>query len=291
MSYPTFLINLEQHKQRRAFMEAQFAALGLPLVRIDAALGADPKVRANAAVASYAALTDGEVGCFESHRRFWQSVVDQNLPGAVVIEDDVVVASDFDELVFPDDVLADADVIKIDQGVRNVGQYGTRKVALSETRSLIRLLGTEFSTGCYFVTNAGARKLLTLSKSYFLPVDRFMFAQETKAFWDLKVWKLDTSAAVQFRLLDPEGEAETEMADSISANRVSGKDKPRGVSFLKQNALRLRRLLDWDMRAIRENRKSRNLANFAKDEPIESRSIAFSSPNQEHVVHAKTLLT
>lgn len=287
MTYPTFLINLDEHAAKRTFMEAQFDALGLPLVRLQAALGRDPAVRAAAAVASYATLTDGEIGCFESHRRFWQRVIDDGLPGAYVIEDDVVVASDYGDLTFSDDILQQADVIKIDQGVRNVGHYGTTAVPISRDRDLVRLLGTEFSTGCYFVTKRGAARLLAASEKYFVPVDRFMFDQDSKTFWTLSVWKLDPSAAVQFRLFDPKAEAETELGDSISANRISGREATPGMTAVKQWTLRARRLLDWDFRRVRQVRRTRNLADFAQSEPVLERAVGFQTKDDAHVAKAR----
>ncbi len=290
MSYPTFLINLDHHARRRAFMERQFEALGVPLTRLGAAMGRDPEVRAQAAVAQYSNLTHGEIGCFESHRWFWTRVLDENLPGAFVIEDDIVVASDFGSWSFPEPLMAQADVIKIDQGVRNVGAYGTTRVELGPGRSLVRLLGTEFSTGCYFVTQKGARRLLAASQDYFVPVDRFMFDQDSKTFWDLEVWKLDPAGAVQLRLFDPESERRSEIGDSISANRMSGVDETPVIDWTRQTALRFRRLRDWDFKAVRESRKAKNIANFAKKETVQSRQIAFHSDSTLHVAAARAAL-
>lgn len=282
MTYPTFLINLEQHTSRRRFMEAQFEALGLPLIRLNAALGRDPEVRATAAVAPYATLTDGEIGCFESHRRFWARVIEDDLPGAFVVEDDVVVASDFGDLVFPDAVLQQAHVIKIDQGVRNVCTYGSTRVDVTEDRALIRLLGTEFSTGCYFVTRAGAEHLLAKSKNYYLPVDRYMFDEMSKVFWQMQVWRMVLAAATQVRLLCPDVDEEGELADSISANRVSGREVTPVMDTVKKWRLRFRRLLDWDFRHVRNARLARELQRFAQSEPLVSDEIGFHSPNDAH---------
>lgn len=291
MSYPVFLINLAHHTQKRAFMDAQFAALGLELERIDAALGADPEVRARADVAPYATLSAGEIGCFESHRRFWSQVVERDLPGAFVVEDDIVVASDFGDLRFPDTVLATADVIKIDQGVRNVGHYGTAGTPISESRQLFRLLGPEFSTGCYFVTRAGAKKLLDLTARYFEPVDRVMFDQDNKTFWALTIWKLAPSAAVQMRLFDPESEQETELGDSISANRLSGREAVPVITRLKRLGMQWRRLRDWDMRGVRKARIEQRMAAFRQQEATEQREIAFETASAEHVTAAQQAFT
>jgi GR25 family glycosyltransferase involved in LPS biosynthesis len=37
----------------------------------------------------------GVIGCYLSHRKFWQLVVDKNLPSAIVFEDDVHLANNF----------------------------------------------------------------------------------------------------------------------------------------------------------------------------------------------------
>eukprot|EP00439_Symbiodinium_sp_Y106_P057730 s1873_g8.t1 len=39
--------------------------------------------------------TKGMVGCFMSHRRIWQKVVDDDLPAVVVLEDDVRLVDNF----------------------------------------------------------------------------------------------------------------------------------------------------------------------------------------------------
>ena len=288
-SYPVYFINLDKHVQRRAFMEAQFDHLGLPLIRMPGALGEDPEVRRHAALAWYASLTHGQIGCFESHRRFWKRVLDEGLPGALVLEDDVAVASDFGRWRFPASVLETCDIIKIDQS-RQVCCYGTQAVSLSEERALRRYLGTEFATGCYFVTNKGAEKLYRASRKYFLPVDRFMFDQDSKTLWSLEVWKLDRAAAVQYRHYMPDNMISGEMEDSISSNKTHGRDLEPGLDRWRLAMTRVRRLLDWDMRRVREARKARGLAAFEETEPTETRRIDFYTATRDHIEAAEEFL-
>ncbi len=40
-------------------------------------------------------LPRGVMGCFLSHRSFWQYVVDNNLSQAIIMEDDVLLAANF----------------------------------------------------------------------------------------------------------------------------------------------------------------------------------------------------
>lgn len=268
-------------------MAQQFAGLSLPFTRISAARGADPQVRAQAACAGFAPLSHGEIGCFESHRRFWAEVVRAKLPGAYVVEDDVVIASDFARLPFAQDLLETVDIIKIDEGVRNRAHYGTRAHDIGPDRSLIRLLGSETSTGSYFVTQRGAQRLLAMSKSYFVPVDRYMFDQESRAFWKLDIWKLDRAAAAQIRLYKPEIE---DPADSISAARIRHGDGTPDITLPRQIAFWLRRLRDWDFSKARKARSAAHMTAFAAHEPIETREIPFFTRADDHILTALATL-
>ncbi|ANB20936.1 hypothetical protein A6F57_08220 [Alteromonas stellipolaris] len=46
----------------------------------------------------YKKLTKGEIGCFLSHRKAWSIIVEQRLPFAIVLEDDVMFEASFRHL-------------------------------------------------------------------------------------------------------------------------------------------------------------------------------------------------
>ena len=285
MRYPVFLINLDRQPGRLRFMQAQLEALGIAPIRIPAVNGRNPVERARSSAAPYAQLSPGEIGCFESHRRIWKRMVDEAVPAAFVVEDDIILASDFAELDFPD---TGADVIKIDAGIGSPSWYGTAAKPVTSRRSLRRLLGTEFSTGCYFITAAGARKLLARSRNYVDPVDRFMFAQTSRAFWAMNVWKLVPAAGRQQQeIIASANPLEAEIADSISGGRHKGLEVYAGTDFWSVQRLRLHRLMHLDLRRFRQHRKRRNLERFRRHEPIEETFIAFESPSLGHVESAR----
>lgn len=288
MRYPVFLINLDRQPGRLRFMQAQLEALGVTPIRVPAVNGRDPAERARAEVAAYAQLSPGEIGCFESHRRLWIQMVKEKIPAAFVLEDDIILASDFASLDFSDDDLAGIDVIKIDAGIGNASWYGTRSRPLTATRSLRRLLGTEFSTAAYFVTASGARKLLARARNYIDPVDRFMFDQTSRTFWSMNVWKLAPPAARQQQEIVTSGSLlDTEIADSISGGRDKGVETTAGTDFWSLQRLRLRRLLDLDIRRLRERRRTRNLERFRQAEPVEEKYLVFESPALDHIEAAR----
>ena len=277
MQLPIFVINLARHPQRYAFMEAQLLALGLTPERLEAANGADPKVRAAAAVASYAPLSDGEVGCFESHRAIWRQVVDRDLPGAFVLEDDVAVASDFGDLAFDAALMESCDLIKLDLWHGTRTWYGTATRPAPGNRHLQRLLGSEYSSGGYFVTRGGAARLLRASKGYLIPVDRFMFDQQSKTFWEMEVWKLAPAAVAQLRFLEPEIEPL-----AVPNHQL--------VPFWDSLRIKLRRLVDFDTRSIRIARIQENMTAFRAVQPVAQMETPFDSPNWDHIDRARALL-
>jgi len=266
-------------------MQRQLSALGVAPIRISATNGHDPAQRAQFSAAPYAYLSPGEIGCFESHRRIWKRIVAEGINGAIIIEDDLIIASDFSELDFTD---TDADLIKIDEGIGIKSCYGSVLKPVTENRSIRRLLGTEYSTGCYFVTLKGARKLLARSNRYIDPVDRFMFDQTSRTLWAMNSWKLVPAAARQQQdVLVAATSLDEEIVDSISGRRSKGVEIAMGNNFWSLQRLRFHRLLHMDLRYFREKRKRRNLEAFQKKESIEESFIPFESPNLEHVYYAK----
>lgn len=287
MPYPIFVINLAHHPKRWEFVAAQLRALGLSATRIEAVNGYDPAIRAQAAAASYAPLAAGEIGCFESHRKIWRRVVDEDLPAAVVLEDDVAIAADFAELNFPETVLKAADVIKLDQSCARESWYGATEIALPGTRHLQRLLGSEMSTGGYLVTRRGAERLLGLASNYILPVDDFMFSAMSKPFWKLEVWKLAPAAVVQLHMLKAVEGLQAEMQDRIQQKSRVERAAGSGPGLAAALAFRLRRLLDRDVRFQRQARQQRHMEAFRAAEGILRADIPFASSGMEHVARAE----
>lgn len=101
-----FVIHLARATQRRAHVAALRRLSPVPLEVVDAVDGAKLSDAAIAAV--YASegilqprypfeISKGEIGCFLSHRKAWQAIVDSGADAALVFEDDAVVDPD----IFP----------------------------------------------------------------------------------------------------------------------------------------------------------------------------------------------
>lgn len=106
-SIPIFVINLPQSTDRKAFMQAQCKSVDISLIFIDAVNGKDISksdieryVEQDTAKKLFGReLLLGEIGCALSHKKIYQKMVDENIPYAVILEDDAVVKEVFNEVI------------------------------------------------------------------------------------------------------------------------------------------------------------------------------------------------
>jgi len=96
LSWPIFVISLKRAVQRRVASRQALDAIGLPFEFFDAVEGVrlDDATVARVYDAKLNALqykrplSLPEIGCYLSHYELWRRIVDDNLEGAVILEDD-----------------------------------------------------------------------------------------------------------------------------------------------------------------------------------------------------------
>jgi glycosyl transferase family 25 len=96
LAWPIYVISLKRSAQRRAASKRALDALGLAFAFFDAVDGAsldDAEVAkaydANLNARQYKRpLSRPEICCYLSHHTLWRRIVDENLEGAVILEDD-----------------------------------------------------------------------------------------------------------------------------------------------------------------------------------------------------------
>ncbi len=118
-------------------------------------------------------LSVGEVGCFESHKSAWRAIVEEDLNGALIIEDDVQI--DPTEFV-PALALAQENLDHwgyTQFQVRNV-KGDVAEVAKRGRFRLLRPQLIPLRTSAQLVSRATASKLLALSGEIDRPVDAFL---------------------------------------------------------------------------------------------------------------------
>ncbi|MDD2988187.1 MAG: glycosyltransferase family 25 protein [Zoogloea sp.] len=163
-----FVINLERSIERREKMHRHLASLGLAAEFIPAIEGSR-LAKGSIPPGTEPGLSPGEVGCYLSHVRSWQEIVDRRLSHAIVLEDDVScspsmirVADEVASLGLP------IDAVRL-SALRPI--RGILLTTLSGGENLI--LPTKNPSGAqgYMVTFGGAKRLLATLSVPRCPVD------------------------------------------------------------------------------------------------------------------------
>jgi glycosyl transferase family 25 len=169
------LINLDRSAHRRVQMEQRLADLGLAYTRLPAV---DGKAHWAELVASVDVplferqvgrdLMMGEIGCYHSHLRAWQALIDSDCHTLLVLEDDVVFGEDFlpalREALDRRDLwdMLNLNKIRAKQAVRQaqLGPY-----------ALNAYMGPLTGMGAYLISRQTAQRLLPDMLPITLPID------------------------------------------------------------------------------------------------------------------------
>lgn len=156
----TLLINLDQSKDRLEEQITQFQKLGLNFERFPATSIQDFSQDEYKRLAFNAQrpLKQSELACFLSHKRAWEYVVQSNEP-CVILEDDVVLASDFENVINDIAQLTELDYVNLEVVGRKKTISKQPLYILGEYK-LYKLFQDRNGTGGYVLFPLGAKKLL-----------------------------------------------------------------------------------------------------------------------------------
>ena len=163
-----FIINLERAAERRETILRHLRGLGLEAEILPAVEGAHLPP-GSLPQGTHPGLSPGEIGCYLSHVRFWETVVARRLPHAIVLEDDVLcspslmrVATETAALGLPLDALRLSALRPI---------RGLPIATLSGGERLILPTKNPSGTQGYMVSLAGAQRLLEALSVPRCPID------------------------------------------------------------------------------------------------------------------------
>ena len=177
---PIFVISLARAAHRREMMRARLGSRGFKYEIVDAVDGVSlnladcgNRLRQDIMRCKYGRdLFPTEIGCYLSHYNLWGRIVADEIPCALVLEDDADLNGDFAPVVA--DVLAlncRWDVVHLAAHRRELVDVAFRGLAGRDYvfgRYKQRLLGAHV----YLISLAGARKLLDICREISEPVDR-----------------------------------------------------------------------------------------------------------------------
>ena len=165
---PIFAISLARDAERRSRMIARLEELGAEYEIVDAVDGRKldlselgTRLRQDKARKKQGrVLSPAEVGCYLSHYSVWERIAAENIPAAIVAEDDAVFTADFSRVVAAAaDIPHEWDVIHLRPNPRKKKE--TTLFQIDDSYSVCRMKGRVVLAIGYLVSAAGAKKLLS----------------------------------------------------------------------------------------------------------------------------------
>lgn len=193
MSCATFVINLDRDSLRRGHMEKQLEKIGLKAEFVPAVDGralseSDRSVydRDKALRVYGVEMMDTEIGCYLSHYRLYERMVRENIPVALIMEDDIEIDPSLPRIV--DDLVTDPApewlVVRLESLCGRVrepknAKFKGKSVKKLRDGELHRLGRHVLGFGAYLIRKEGAERMLSYGRRIFMPVDQTM-----DRYWD-----------------------------------------------------------------------------------------------------------
>lgn len=179
----TFVINLDRSPDRWRQISSTLTQEFFDFERVAAIDGnksGDISLHASwlSRVLIYGGLSKSEIACYLSHKQIWQKIIDENIPLALILEDDAVPLKGCRQAI--DDM--DPSSIGLDMirlHIYNANKVLNKKRLRTSGASLNNYdiyfqVGLISSATAYIITRQGAKKLLTADKIV-APVDWWSF--------------------------------------------------------------------------------------------------------------------
>ncbi len=206
------VINLDRAPERLAHVTRTFGEAGVPFERVAATdgkkLGPEEIARWRQGTPHFGEMRESELACYLSHRRCWEMVAAGDEP-AVIMEDDLYLGRGArDALARSDWLPADADIVKLETGVRPITMDRAAAGTLPD-RKIHRVRGLNTGGGAYVLTPKCARMLLENIKAISDPFDHILFNPRLPFFERLAVYQVVPALCIQDSVLHTDGPGTT----------------------------------------------------------------------------------
>lgn len=228
MSWPVYIISLPQDIARRKSAEKQLKSHGVQYEIIHGVYGKNlldgqiQRVYKQVWWKFPRQLTYSEVGCYLSHLKIWQSIIDNSIDGAFILEDDFILRDDFKSILELLTVAPKWDLIKL-HSQENYNMAELDKYNLVNQYDIVKPYSIPLRTLAYGVTNAGARKLVNRNKRFSRPVD-----DDMSCFWEkkLNIWCIDPPVVLLNEQMSMDGSITEQL---IASNIFPYNNAPRNL--------------------------------------------------------------
>jgi glycosyl transferase family 25 len=173
----TYYLNLPWRMDRRAFMEEQFAKLGLSAIRIEAVTPGEVPPADRAAYCHPSRpnwLGVGECACTLSHFQAMRRLLEGDEPYALVLEDDVRLSARLPAFLAElERTMPDFDLLRIETCEKRVRVRSVSPPVVGV--DLVEFVGYDSGAAGYVVSRRGAQRVLQHRQSRLRPIDQALF--------------------------------------------------------------------------------------------------------------------
>lgn len=215
------VINLDRNPDRLDHVQEQFLKLKISFERVEAIDGQCLEVEFIDKIntdPSWPTPTKAEFGCFMSHRKCWQNLVDSNENFAAIFEDDLFFSKDAAKFLDNTDWIPDGvEIVKIE--TVNTKTYFDRWFAKSLLgRKIWKTVSFQSGTGAYIISRGLASRLLSETENYMpAPIDHYLFDPAYKPDSGSYTYQLVPAVCAQECIIDP---LNAKLGSSIDARSV-----------------------------------------------------------------------
>ncbi len=197
-------------------------------------------------------ISFGELGCFLSHIHIWRRMIDENTPWAFIAEDDIHFGQGAEPFLNRDDwLIAGVDIVKAETMLTTV-EMSAAVLASPFGHDLRLLRSFHGGSAGYFLSQAGAARLLAVAEIHCEPVDHFVFAPSHPTGHGLAMAQIDPAFCIQDDQL-PNGAGLTSDLDLERANFLAHHPlsrKPRGVRKITRELRRVAGYVSASLRRL-----------------------------------------
>ena len=179
-----YVVNLKKDTERKKKMEEQLNKYNLNFEIFDAVNGKDLDIeklkKDNIIKVTDRQYKNGEYGCYLSHYNIWKKFSSNDKKFALILEDDVVLSSDFNKKIAyilnelkDNEQNKDIDIVYLQSNISCTEFFdkdGCNKV-LEETDNMKKTLLLGFRTCSYIITKNGIDKMLKFSSPIVTQID------------------------------------------------------------------------------------------------------------------------
>jgi glycosyl transferase family 25 len=196
-----YLINLDRSPERLEWISKRLRELSISPVRVSAV---DGKELSSQELAKWDlvrhprfGMGPGEIACFLSHRRVWQTFVNGDQNWCFVAEDDVHLSDHLPQFLSSDQWLpSDATIVKAETVKQRVWLAPEKGIDV-HSHELRVLRSYHGGSAGYFIGKRTAASLLLETEDFCTIPDQLLFNPDFKFAKRLKIYQIDPALAVQ----------------------------------------------------------------------------------------------